>query len=471
VLLTITSSLRLSFKSSHPIFDKRPHHYSTADTNKSTTMADKPERTSSMKLAKQRLSGFLDRTASTASSSFNRTASFAINPLRRLRSNTIGGLPSRDAVPARSALRGGRLPGPSLDRRVSFYDSLPCPSFGPSLQSLVRPFCTESMERRVSLRLPITAHDDRGTGDDFKAVDYNKEQPDDSSKDPQPVTRQDISIEPVSLRRSRAMRRPRTGSGSISSYAERRRTCLNFTSVVMQERARTQSRMRSLSLLADQSAGDRPSRPIVQQPHKVPASPKTNPQPSSSTTQEQSSNAEDIDNVSNTYKAQVNQSLLSIQGSDQRRSAYLYESLVQMREALTQAKVETTDAKSPSSDDEEADRSRARAQALQRLSQAENSDESNDEMAEIFSLNTPYDSTQPSAESIQFITSTRQEAGVKVRDFAYANQSDEDYEAALTPLPLRIPPRHPGRKPGASRLPQSMSSRRLKTRHLMNSSG
>jgi hypothetical protein len=406
-------------------------------------MVDLPQRTSSIKRAKEKISGFLDRTASTASNSFSRTASFASNSLRRPRSKTTSTLPSKDAVPERSALRGSRVTEISLQGRVSFYDSLPCLDFGPPLRSLV-PFSTEWVERKNSMRTPTKAQDNLVTDDDFQAIGYSKEQPDESPGDPQPAARQDSYFEATSLRRSMAVRHPRTGSGSTPALVERRRTCLDFTSAVMEERARTQSRIRSSSLLANRPAGDRPSRPVVQRPPNLQTSQDTKPQPSSST-QKQITNTECSENISHTYQAHVNRSLLSTQGSDHRRSAFLHASLVQVQEALLQAEAQSSNTEPPSTGNEEADRARARIQALQRLSRTEDSETEDDSDDKAFFFNMPYDSAQPSAESIQSIRPTQRMTGVKVRDFAYANH-DEDFlsEAALVSSPPRVPPRHPG---------------------------
>ena len=398
-----------------------------------------------MKRAKQRFSGFLDRTVSTASNSFSRTASFASNSFRRPRSKTTSTLPSKDAVPERSALRGSRVTEISLQRRVSFYDSLPCLDFGPPLRSLV-PFSAEWVERKNSMRTPTKAQDSLVTDDDFQVIGYSKEQPDESPGDSQPAARQDSSFEATSLRRSMAVRHPRTGSGSTPALAQRRRTCSDFISAVMEEDARAQSRMRSSSLLANQTTGECSSRPGAQQSSKVPVSQGTNAQLSRPGLPELVSRTGSIDNISNTYRAHVDRSLLSTQGSDHRRSSFLHASLVQLQETLHQSEAETANTEPPSTGNEEADRARARTQALQGLTQTEDSEAEDDSDEKAFSFNMPYDSAQPSAESIQSVTSTQREAGVKVRDFAYANH-DEDFpfEAALVPSPPRVPPRHPGR--------------------------
>jgi hypothetical protein len=79
-------------------------------------MDDPPDDTPGIRHAIKRLSSVLSRKASTAHITLKRSESKIFN--------SIGSLPNKDAVPPKSALRGGRGPG-IPERRVSFYDSLP----------------------------------------------------------------------------------------------------------------------------------------------------------------------------------------------------------------------------------------------------------------------------------------------------------------------------------------------------------
>ena len=401
-------------------------------------MTDKSQDTPSIKSAVKRLSGFLTRSASSAT-----------NPLKRPRSKTLNSvcsLPNKDAVPPRSALKGGRCPATSRNRSVSFHDSLPRLNFGPPLNFQL-PSGTEWAEHKGGLPLPAVTVDDRSTDDEFRAIEYNTTQSATSLALSQPMARHDSSAEPGPLHRSRAVRHSRTVAGGPSGYAERRRTCLDFTRAMMQEKERSQSRTRSVSLLADIPAAEQSSRPVTQLAPNVPESQEVYSECPSPRTQEQIPEADYGDHISQAFREHVDRSLLSMEGSNQRRSAFLLESLSQMREALIQAGAELTNAEPLSTGDDEEDRARARAHALQRLSQTEDGDTSNDKADDAFSLDTPHDSAQELVEAAKPPTAMRREASIVVRDFAYAGWPYEDvqFDPALMPLPLRIPPRHPGR--------------------------
>ena len=278
-------------------------------------MDDQPQENSRIRHAIKRLSNVLNCGASTATTRLRRQKSTTLD--------SIGNLPDKNAVPVRSALRGSRWPA-IPERRVSFYDLLPCPNLGPSFAFVVH-FGTESVERRGGLLLPAITDDDRNTDGHLREVEYNnKEQSATSPANSQPMARHDSPVEPDSLQRSKSMRGSRT-PGSLPSNAERRRSCMDFTRAMMQE---------------------------------------VHAQQSSPITQEQISTADRLDNISHAFKAHVDRSLSSMQGHDKRGRAYVHESLVEMQEALTQAMVDTTTTEpepaSTNEDEDEAGRSHTR---------------------------------------------------------------------------------------------------------------
>jgi hypothetical protein len=120
-----------------------------------------------------------------------------------------------------------------------------------------------------------------------------------------------------------------------------------------------------------------------------------------------------------------------MQGTDQRGSAYVNASLVEMQEALRQAMADTSITSSPSIDEDEADDSNA----------------IDGKADDAFSFDMPYDSAQPSAEAVNNTRNTHLQASAGLHDLGSCDQSDEDvtFDPALMPLPLRIRPRHPQR--------------------------
>ena len=262
-----------------------------------------------------------------------------------------------------------------------------------------------------------------------------------SPKDLQPVARHDSSVEPVSLHRSRSLRLSKT-SASLSGNAGRRRSCMDFTKAMMQENARSQSksRMRTRSFLADRTT----SRAHGQLFTNVPLAKEVHPRKLSLRTQNTTLKADDLDDVSNVYKAHVDRSLRSMQGADKRGSAYLHGSLVKMQEALEKAMAKTTTAKSPSTDGDEADHAYAHAGAAHHSSGVDDSNASNDKTDDAFSFDMPYDPAQPSAELVNSTKATHFEAFPRLHASDAANQPNEDpiFDPTLMPLPLRIRPRH-----------------------------
>ena len=400
------------------------------DTHITIRMDEQAQDTSGIRDAIKRLSSVISRTASTATTTLRRSKSRTFH--------TISNLPSKDAVPQRSAFRGSRSPGIS-DRRVSFYDSLPCLDYGPTF-TVQLPCGADTTQRRGGLLLPAIATNECSADSHFREVEQNRDQSAMSPEDLQPGARHDSSVEPVSLRRSRSLRLSRT-SASLSGNAGRRRSCMDFTKAMMQENARSQSksRMRTRSFLADGTT----SRANGQLFTYVPLEKEVHPRKLSLRTQNATLNADDLDDISHTYKAHVDRSLRSMQGHDKRGSAYLHESLVEMQEALEQAMAATTSTKPPS-DEDEADHADAHHEVRQHISKADDSKASNDKTNDAFSFDMPYDSAQSSAEVINSAKATHLEAFPRLHASDAANQSNEDpiFDPALMPLPLRIRPRH-----------------------------
>lgn len=264
-----------------------------------------------------------------------------------------------------------------------------------------------------------------------------------SPKDLQPVARHDSSVEPVSLHRSRSLRLSKT-SASLSGNAGRRRSCMDFTKAMMQEHARSQSRMRPLSLLANKVARGQSPRPSDRVLADVTFSQETHPQQSSPRTDEQIAKTEHLEKISHVYKAHVDRSLRSMQGADKRGSAYVHDALVEMQEALVQSMAETGFS---SMDEDEADRAYAQAKASHRLQETDYSNASNDKTDDAISFDMPYDSAQPSAEAINFDNSTHLQPSARLQDLVSYDRFYEDlaFDPTLMPLPLHIRPRHPQR--------------------------
>ena len=388
-----------------------------ACTPRFRTMNDRPQDPSGIRDAIKRLSDVISRSASTATTTLKRSKSRSFN--------SVSNLPSRDAVPPRSAFRGSRSPGIS-DRRVSFYDSLPCLDYGPSFNFQV-PWSEESAERRGDLLMPAMSSDDRSTDDHLCDVDYNREKPVMNPKDMQPAARHDSSVEPLSLRQTRSARRSGS-SGRLSGNAERRRSCMDFTKAMMQENARSRSLTRPLSLLADKAVRGQSPRPAGHVSADVPVSRRSSQRP-----QNQTSRTDDLGDISHAYKEHVDRSLRLMQGHDQRGSVYLHEALIEIQEALAQAMDKTTTTELPSTDEDEADHAHAHAGAAHHSSGAD------DKTDDAFSFDMPYDSAQPSAEAISSTKATHLEVSPRVSE-----RSDDDsiFDPALMPLPLRIRPRH-----------------------------
>jgi hypothetical protein len=215
---------------------------------------------------------------------------------------------------------------------------------------------------------------------------------------------------------------------------------MDFTKAMMEEHARSQSRLRPLSSLADKVARGQSPRPARHDPANVALSQGAHSRKSSPRTQEQIPKADHFDDISQAYKAHVDRSLMSVQAHDKRGSAFLHESLVEMQEALEQALAETTAIRLSPTDGDDADRTYAHAEAPRRLPEA---NDSNDKTGDAFSFDMPYDSAQPSAEAVDSTKTTQPEASPKPDDLRTYDQSDEDlvFDPALMPLPLRIRPR------------------------------
>ncbi|GAB7324531.1 hypothetical protein MBLNU13_g08437t1 [Cladosporium sp. NU13] len=396
-------------------------------------MDDQAQNSSGIRDAIKRLSSVLNRSASTATTTLKRSKSKTFN--------SIGSLPGKDAVPPRSALRGSRSPGIS-DRRVSFYDSLPCLAYGPTF-TVQLPYSAESAERRGGLLLPAITADDRSADENFREVENDREQSAMKS-----AARHDSSVEPVSLYRLRSLRLIRT-SGSLSGNAERRKSCMDLTKAMMQENARSQSksRTRPLSFLTDRTASRDSLRSNDRKLGHVPLAKEVHPRKLGLRMEKQIPMADDLDEISHVYKEHVDRSLRSMQGADKRGSAYLHESLVEMHEALTQAMAEINPTKPSSTDEDEADHAYAHTVVPHHLLEADDSRASHDKTDDAFSLDMPYDSAQPSAEAIESTEATHLEAPPRLHALGASDQSDGDsmFDAALMPLPLRIRPHHPRR--------------------------
>lgn len=162
---------------------------------------------------------------------------------------------------------------------------------------------------------------------------------------------------------------------------------MDLTGAVTQERRRSQSRMRPLSLLADRTVGEHHPNVAVSQA--------ASPQHSKARVQRLASQAGDHGNASHVFEAHVGESLQSIQGQNKRHSAYMLDSLAQMQEGLAQATAEDASNTTRATSDNEQDRVNARAQALLRLTQED--DTSEDETEEMSPLTTPHESVQTTA--------------------------------------------------------------------------
>jgi hypothetical protein len=174
-------------------------------------MADEPQETTGLQCAIRRLSSLLERTRSS-------------------KRNSTCHLPSKDATPSRSALKGGRWPGLPEKRRVSFHDSLPCLRLGPPVEYQPSPDA-ERVDRRTGLLLPAITADDRDTDDCFRQVDYSPKRVDsplDDSVVPKPVAKRDGVAGPATLHRTTTVRFPKAGFEGIPNRAERRRSCLDL---------------------------------------------------------------------------------------------------------------------------------------------------------------------------------------------------------------------------------------------------
>lgn len=406
-------------------------NFAAVDTHITVRMDEQAQDTSGIRDAIKRLSSVVSRSASTATTTLRRSKSRTFN--------TISNLPSKGAVPPRSALRGSRSPGAS-DRRVSFYDSLPCLDYGRTF-TVQLPCGADTIERRGGLLLPATTTDEYSADDDCREVEHDRDQSAMSPEDLQSMARHDSSVEPVSLHRCRSLRLSET-SASLSGNAGRRRSCMDFTKAMMHESARSQSksRTRTRSFLTDRTT----SRANGQLFTNVPLAKEVLPRKLSLGTQNPTLKADDLDDISHAYKAHVDRSQRSMQGHDKRGSAYLHESLDEMQEALEQAMAGATSTKPPS-DEDEADHAYAHSEVRQHISKADESKASNDKTNDAFSFEMPYDSAQSSAEVVNCTKGTHLEAFPSLHASDAANQSNENpiFDPALMPLPRRIRPRYP----------------------------
>jgi hypothetical protein len=287
-------------------------------------MADEPQETTGLQCAIRRLSSLLERTRSS-------------------KRNSTCHLPSKDATPSRSALKGGRWPGLPEERRVSFHDSLPCLRLGPPFE--YQPSSdAEQHDRRTGLLLPAITADDRDTDDCFRQVDYSPKRVDSSLDDsvvPKPLSKRNGVAGPAILHRTTTVRFPAAGFEGIPNRAERGRSCLDFTSATMEERSRSQSRMRPRPLFAERQAVDRSSWPSVSVRLDSPFAQAADPSHSYLGRYERVSDDDGQDDIAGTYRAHVDRSILSMQRQAKRHSWYLVDCLVQMQGALDQTMTET----------------------------------------------------------------------------------------------------------------------------------
>jgi hypothetical protein len=287
-------------------------------------MADETQESSSLQCAIRRLSSLLERTRSS-------------------KRNFTCHRPNKDATPSRSALKGGRWPGLPEERRVSFHDSLPCLRLGPPFEYQPSPDA-EPIDRKTGLLLPAITADDRNADACLRQVEYSPKRVHSSLDDtvvPQSVARRNSAAGPATLHRTTTVRFPRAGSEGIPDQAERRRSCLDFTSAMMEERSRSQSRMRPRPLFADRMATNRSSWPSVSVRLNSPFAQAADPCLSYLEWHEKVSDNEGHDDTVSTYRAHVDRSIVSMQRQDKRHSWYLLDSLVQMQGALSQTLIET----------------------------------------------------------------------------------------------------------------------------------
>jgi hypothetical protein len=403
--------------SSLPLYGPPIDFYATAlfavantKINTLLKMAEEHQESTGLQHAVKRLSSLLKRTRSS-------------------KRNSTCNRPNKDATPSRSALKGGRWPGLPEERRVSFHDSLPCLRLGPPFEYQPSSDAVQH-DRRTGLLLPAITADDRDTDDCFRQVDYSPKRVDSSLDDsvvPKPVARRDGVAGPATLHRTTTVRFPRAGSEGIPDRAQRRRSCLNFTSAMMEERSRSQSRMRPRPLFAERNAVDRSSWPSISVRQHSPVSPAADSYLLYLEHEPRTRDDDGLNEPFSTYQSHVDRSILSMQRQDKRHSWYLLDSLVQMQGALDQTIMDTP---LPRPRPVSAD-----IRELLRALETGNNGTSEDETQATSSKDSPGDLAQRSASTCTSANTTHEEPSVRPVNLIVSSEAS----------PPLIPTRHPER--------------------------
>jgi hypothetical protein len=292
-------------------------------------MADEPRHPSGVQSAVKRLSGLLTRQASSVTSSLKR---------RRTSTCSLPNLPNRDVAPSRSALRGGRWPNLE-DRRVSFHDSLPHLSLGPSFEGLILSQEEPAFKRRSGLLLPPITTDDRIADDHFREIEYEKMY----SDAPYGILRRsDSSAEPICHHRSKTVRFPRADDDDSSQSVKSRRICVDEADAMMEDELLSKKLKRPLPSFANRQPCDRSTYPSVRERPNWSLSQAPNPSHRSKGERKQTPQPERQNDIARTYSAHLDHSLHLTQGQDTPRSSFLRKSLTQMREAFNQTIARST---------------------------------------------------------------------------------------------------------------------------------
>jgi hypothetical protein len=202
----------------------------------------------------------------------------------------------------------------------------------------------QQIDRKTGLLLPAITADDRNADACLRQIECSPKRVDSSLDDsvlPQSVARRDGVAGPATLHRTKTVRFPRAGSEGIPNHGERRRSCLDFTSAMMEERSRSQSRMRPRPLFADGIAADRSSWPSVSVILNSTVSQAANPYLLYLEHETRFLEEHGYDDIFSTYRAHVDRSILLMQKQYKRHSWYLLDSLVQMQGALDQTITES----------------------------------------------------------------------------------------------------------------------------------
>jgi hypothetical protein len=191
----------------------------------------------------------------------------------------------------------------------------------------------------------------------------------------------------------------------------------------MEERSRSQSRMRPRPLFADGIAADRSSWPSVSVPLNSTVSQAANPYLLYLEHETRFLEEHGHDDIFSTYRAHVNRSIILMQEQYKRHSWYLLDSLVQMQGALDQTITETARPRPrPVSDD---------IRELLRQLEIGDNDTSEDETKVALSTGSAGDLAQRSTDTSTSVATRHQDP------FVSRNNAIATSEASLPPVPAR----------------------------------